>query len=270
MREDFNKALIVVVLIGTFLFARERNMISNEIERQENYEKEENENKTELNNLFNSCEKDLKNIDLKVNSFLDKFKKIEVKIINNYVKDSLTTYFFDAIIATKIDSSQREKEKNNFILNKLTKNNTLIVLKDQIKEQEKFNLSENFKETLKGNYIFQNKISFQTDLNAHFVKESLEKCKTIKYVLIAKEAVLYKPKIINKNNFESGIIGIYYEIYDLESSNKLHESYVYAENSENISTFNYNSTGQLNYNIIERDLKTNGKFELIKLYNTNK
>ena len=267
MNKDYKIAFIILFIIGSLLFARERTMIANSIEAHENYIKEENEKKNEINNLLQATTKNLDNIDSKVNLYLDQFKKIDSKTIENKDIDSLSKYFFTVMIAKSIDSAKAVKDKDNFILNKLKEENTLVVLKDEIEVDEKFNLLNNFEGALNGNYDFKNKLNSQTDLNANLLKESLKKCQSVKYIVIAKEAIIYKPKVINSKNFESGIIGIYYEIYDMQTNDKLHESYVYAENSENIPTFTFGNNSQLSNDILERNLKTNGTKAVTNLYN---
>ncbi len=268
MTKDYKIAFIVLFIIGSLLFARERTMIANSIEEHENYLKEENDKKNEINNLLQANTKKIENIDSKVNSYLDQFKKIELKTFENKDIDSLSNYFLEVIIAKSLDSAKAVNDKDTFILNKLTEKNTLVVFKDEIEVDEKFNLLNNFEGALNDNYDFKNKLNSQTDLNSNFLKESLTKCQSIQYIVIAKEAIIYKPKIINSKNFESGVIAVYYEIYDLESGDKLHDSYVYAENSENIPTFTFGNNSGLSNSILERNLKTNGTKAVLSLYNT--
>ena len=49
MTKDYKIAFIVLFIIGSLLFARERTMIANSIEEHENYLKEENDKKNEIN-----------------------------------------------------------------------------------------------------------------------------------------------------------------------------------------------------------------------------
>ena len=267
MNKDSKIAFIILFIIGSLLFARERTMIANSIEAHENYVKEENDKKNEINTLLQANTKKIETIDSKVNSYLEQFKKIELKTFENNDIDSLSSNFLEIIIAKNIDSTKAVQEKDTFILNKLTEKNTLVIFKDEIAQEEKFNLLTNLEGAVNDNYEFKSKLNSQTDLNSNLLKESLTKCQYIKYIVIAKEAIIYKPKIINSKNFESGLIGVYYEIYDLESGDKLHESYVYAENSENIPTFTFGNNSQLSNDILERNLKTNGTKAVANLYN---
>ena len=150
MNKDYKIAFIILFLIGSLLFARERTMIANSIEAHENYLKEENDKKNEINNLLQANTKKIENIDSKVNSYLDQFKKIELKTFENKDIDSLSNYFLEVIIAKSLDSTEAVNDKDNFILNKLTEKNTLIVFKDEIEVDEKFNLLNNFEGALNG------------------------------------------------------------------------------------------------------------------------
>lgn len=257
MNKNFKIIAIVIIAFGGLLFMRERKLISAEKEMSKKYADERTQAQQKAAGKFAASESKITQNEAGINQCLAKVKPVKMQIVQE--ETDILIASIKALSDGKKDSAERVAGGDKAVLNKLNRQNTIIIYFNKLENQQ-LALAQNLKEILDGNSVYSSKIGTYTDLDAANRELALSRAAAVQYIVVVQPEKLKRGKIIKSEEFEPGYMIMDYEVYDISAGNKIKTSTLLATNSESLYTMNSTDTDVMLYN----DLLRQGNRAVIK------
>lgn len=264
MTKNFKIVALVIIAFGALLFVRERKLQSAGIEMSKKYaDKQANEKKNAESQFAANEQKIIKN-ESAINSCLQKVKPVQLKIVqdeSDIIIESIT-----ALSDGKKDSAEKVSGGEKAILNKLNRQNTIVVYYDKLQNQQ-LNLVQEIKQLVAGNAVYSNKLNTYTDIEYSKKDIALSRAAGAEYIVVAQPQKIKKGKIKGQEEFETGYMIMQYDVFNINSGNKIKSSTVLATNSQSLYGLNSSDVDMM----MDTDLQRQGKRAITKAVfgNTN-
>lgn len=235
MNKNFKIVALVIIAFGALLFVRERKLQRAEKEMSRQYADKKALEKKSAENKFAANEQKILKNETAINSCLEKVKAVQLKMVqdeNDIIVESIT-----AISNGKKDSAEKVSGGEKDILNKLNRQNTIVVYYNKLQNQQ-LNLVQEIKQLLSDNSVYSSKLNTYTDIETTQKDIALSRAAAVEYIVVAQPQKIKKGKITGEKQFDAGYMVLQYDVFNINNSTKIKSSTVLATNSESLYGLN--------------------------------
>lgn len=216
MTKNFKIAAIIIVAAGGLLFLRERKLIGASKEMSKKYNEERVLAQKMATDKFAAAESKIQQNQTAINTCLAKVKEVKLQIVQE--ESDIIVASVEAISNQKKDSAERAAGGEKAVLNKMNKQNTVIIYFNKL-ETPQLNLTESIKQLLSDN-AYSSKIATYTDIEMRDKDKAVERAAAVQYIVVAQPEKMKRGKIVQSKEFESGYMVQQYEVYEIATSKK--------------------------------------------------
>lgn len=232
MNKNFKVVAAVIIAFGVLLYVRERKLISHQNDMSQAYLDEKDHAQKSLQDLFVKNSGTLSKKDSGISSCLSKVKPVSLETIKE--ESGIIIASLKAVGNAAKDSSERSDDGAQYVLAKLNKQNTLFVYFDKLQKHQ-FSLKDELQKLVYDYSNYSSKIGSYTDLQVPERENTLNKAINLKYMVVVQPEKIKHGELIKGNQFNPGYLILDYEVYNIETKEKLRASSLLATNSESLS-----------------------------------
>lgn len=248
MNKNFKITAIAIIAFGALLFMKERKEVNAQKEMSKKYDDERAAAQKKSADKFAAVADNIQTNETGINKCLAKVKPVELTAQD---EAGILLASIKAIGDGKKDSAERVNGGDKAVLNKLNKQNTLIIYFNKL-DDKKLHLADNIKQLIEDNNSYSNKLSLSTDLDLQKKEEALSRAAGVQYIMVAQPEKIKRGKIVRSEQFDPGYMVIDYEIYNIATSEKVKTGTILATNSESLYTVSSTDPDIMIYNDLIR------------------
>jgi hypothetical protein len=232
MNKTFKVVAAVIIAFGVLLYVRERKLVNHQKDMSQVYLEEKDHAQKSLEDIFVKNSSTLSKKDSGISSCLGKVKSVTLETIKEEADMIIAS--LKAMGNAAKDSSERMTAGDKYVLAKLNKQNTLFVYFDKL-ENHQFSLQDELRKLVYEHSSYSSKIGTYTNLQVPDRENSLNKAINLKYIVVVQPEKIKHGELIKANEFNPGYLILDYEVYNIETKEKMRASSLLATNSESLS-----------------------------------